>query len=184
MLTLSMVANRSGFDKSVAIFCSLRFLATMLIRILAVGRTKSSYWQLAQEDFQARLRRYSRVEDVFVKDIPAKSASGEEGVRNAEGRELLKKIRKDEYVIALDSRGAQLSSEEFASFLAEKTVQSISRFVFVIGGPLGLSGDVLSRADYVLALSKMTFVHEMARTILLEQIYRAMTIIKGEKYHK
>ena len=105
-------------------------------------------------------------------------------VINAEGKNILRKIKGGSYVIALDVKGKMLSSEDLAGTLSELSVEGKSDLTFIIGGSLGLSSEVLSRADLRLSFSKMTFPHQMMRVVLLEQIYRAYKINKNEVYHK
>ena len=105
-------------------------------------------------------------------------------VREKEGRNILSKIKDNEYVIALDLKGKHLTSEEFAQFISEKAVMGRPDLTFIIGGSLGISQEVLARADYKLCFSKMTFPHQLFRVMLIEQIYRGFRIINGEPYHK
>ncbi len=156
----------------------------MKFKIIAVGKTKSSHWQLAERDYTERIQRYAQIEDISVKEASHDSLRNEELVKQKEGGEILNKIDQSDFVIALDRRGTQFHSEKFARFLQEKMLHGTSTFNFLIGGPLGLATDVLDKADLVLSLSELTFPHEMAKVVLLEQIYRALTIMKGEKYHK
>ena len=96
---------------------------------------------------------------------------------------ILKELSPSDFVMLLDERGKQYTSREFANFLSDKMVTLPSRLVFIIGGPFGFSQQVYSRANAMISVSKMTFTHEMIRLVFTEQIYRAMTIIRGEQYH-
>ena len=109
--------------------------------------------------------------------------SSQEQQKSAEGESILKELQPGDCVILLDERGKQYTSRDFANLLNNKMVTLPSRLVFVIGGPYGFSDTVYARANSMLSLSKMTFTHEMIRLIFTEQVYRAMTIIKGESYH-
>ncbi|MCY3757012.1 MAG: 23S rRNA (pseudouridine(1915)-N(3))-methyltransferase RlmH, partial [Acidobacteria bacterium] len=102
----------------------------------------------------------------------------------AEGRQLLRGLGRDDYLIAMDPRGQCLNSEKFARLIADRREHSLKRLVFVLGGPDGLSGEVRSRSHRVISLSSMTFSHEIARLLLLEQIYRAFTLVHRIPYHK
>ena len=156
----------------------------MKIKIITVGKTRKNHWQLAEQDYLKRIQRYCELQFVFTKEASQETLRNDALVKETEAVEIKKKIEAGEFVIALDQRGKTLSSEELAEFLQDKTVQGRSRFCFIIGGPLGLSPEICQQADLVLALSKMTLPHELAKIVLLEQIYRAFTIMHGEKYHK
>lgn len=157
----------------------------MPIRLLAVGKV-SPPWLSACEEYAKRLKRYDRLEVVELPELKEPqhiSAAALAEHTRREGEALLKRIRNDEHVIALCIEGKQLQSEAFAQRLHTLRLEGKVP-CFVIGGSLGLSEDVLKRADERLSLSAMTFPHQMARAVLLEQLYRAFKIIGGERYHK
>ncbi|MDO4545150.1 MAG: 23S rRNA (pseudouridine(1915)-N(3))-methyltransferase RlmH [Bacillota bacterium] len=159
----------------------------MNIRILAIGKLKESYWQAAVAEYSKRLSGYCNLEITELKEIPLRanpSAADEEAVKEAEGRELLHKINKTDYVITLEINGKSFSSVELADRLERLAIDGKSNLVFVIGGSLGLSPDVSRRADLKLSFGPMTFPHQMMRVILLEQIYRSFKINHNEPYHK
>lgn len=156
----------------------------MLIKIITVGKIKARHWQLAEAEYIQRIQKYADVQQVIVKDATRAAMSNPELAKEVEGKNLLAKISADEYVLALDSGGQQMSSEQLAEFFQTQMLHGVSKFAFVIGGPLGLSPQVLQKAGMVLSLSKMTLPHELAKVILLEQIYRAFSILSNEKYHK
>lgn len=159
----------------------------MKITVIGVGRLKEKYWQAAIDEYSKRLSKYVKLDIIEVPDEKAPenlSAAEEEIVKKNEGERILKNIRDGAYVIALAINGKMLSSEELSEFLNERMVRGAGHIVFVIGGSLGLSPEVLDRADYKLSFSKMTFPHQMMRVILLEQFYRAVKIMKNEPYHK
>lgn len=138
-------------------------------------------------EYVKRLSAYCKIDIIEVADekAPEELSDAEmEMVKKKEGQRILSKISPDAYVIALAIEGKQYSSEEFASFLEKLATYGRSKIVFVIGGSLGLSGDVLKRADMRLSFSKMTFPHQLMRLILAEQVYRAFRIMKGQPYHK
>jgi 23S rRNA (pseudouridine1915-N3)-methyltransferase len=157
------------------------------IKIIAVGSIKEDYWRVALEEYTNRLSLYTKVEICEVKDEPAPphmSKVLQEKVKLKEGTKILNKIKSKDLVVAVDLNGPQRDSETFAKYLDSLFVRGNSEIVFVIGGSLGLSPEVQSRADEVVTLSKMTFTHQMTRVILLEQIYRAFKINRNETYHK
>lgn len=159
----------------------------MKVTVIGVGRLKEKYWQAAVEEYSKRLGKYVKLDMIEVPDEKAPenlSAAEEENIKRLEGERILKNIRDGSYVIALAIDGKMLGSEELSEFLNERMVRGAGHIVFVIGGSLGLSHQVLARADYKLSFSKMTFPHQMMRVILLEQFYRAIKIMKNEPYHK
>ncbi len=159
----------------------------MKIRILAVGKVKEAFFRDAVGEYCKRLSRYAKVEimeaaDEKTPDMP--SDAERESVLTREGERLLHMIRSTDYVIALAIDGKRFSSEDFASHIESLMTRGKSSLVFVIGGSLGLSRAVLSRADETLSFSDFTFPHQLMRVILLEQIYRAYRICSHEPYHK
>jgi len=131
-----------------------------------------------------RLQSYAQVEWIEVKPVRMTKGRPEEEILRLEGQALIRKRGPKDYLVALDRTGRQYGSEEFAGRLENVALNAGGGITFMIGGPLGLSGDVLAESDEILSLSTFTFTHEMSRVLLLEQIYRAFTILKGEKYHK
>ena len=159
----------------------------MQIDILCVGKIKERFFRDALEEYKKRLSRYCRVTEIEVVDEKTPDEAGETEVRQIkekEGTRLLSKIRESAYVIALAIDGKSLSSEELAEKLGSLAINGQSHLQFVIGGSLGLSPEVLSRADMKLSFSKMTFPHQLMRVILAEQIYRSYRILRNEPYHK
>ncbi len=159
----------------------------MRIRVVLVGRVKEKYLQAGIQEYLKRLGPYGRVALESLQDEPVPdgaSPAQEEQVKVREGERILKTLEPDSYVIALDARGENLSSEELARFLDERGLRGQSSLSFVIGGSLGLAPAVLQRADYRLSLGRMTFLHQMVPMMLLEQIYRGFKISRGEPYHK
>ena len=146
----------------------------MNITILCVGKLKEKYWADAAAEYVKRLSKYCALQiDELKESSPAE-----------EGAAILKRIKKEDHVIALEISGAETDSPGFAGMMAGLSVSGKSKVVFIIGGSDGLSGDVGDRADSLLSFSKMTFPHQLMRVILLEQIYRSFKIINNEKYHK
>ena len=159
----------------------------MNTKIIAVGKLKEKYLKEAVLEYSKRLSKYCHINIIEVSDekAPENMSKAEEiKVRYREGQGILKHIKSDTYVIALDIQGKMISSEEFAKLVNNLGIKGRSNIAFVIGGSLGLSDEILKRTDYRLSFSPMTFPHQLMRVILLEQIYRGYRIIKGEPYHK
>lgn len=159
----------------------------MQIRIIAVGRIKERFLQEGISEYLKRLRPYADVQVVEIADEKrpaAASPATESAALEKEGERILAAIPKNSHVIVLDVNGAGRTSVELAALFGEWELSAKNQLAIVIGGDLGLSPAVLSRADLRLSLSKMTFTHPMARLILLEQVYRAFRILRGEPYHK
>jgi 23S rRNA (pseudouridine1915-N3)-methyltransferase len=156
----------------------------MKIKIIVVGKTKETFLQQGEKEFQQRLARYCQLEWIIVKEEKIVSNKPEQNIKLKEAERILNKISKGSLDIALDRTGEQLTSEELAEFLRQKMNEGYGQITFIIGGTLGLEEKILKSATKVLSLSQMTFTHEMTRLILLEQLYRAFTILKSEKYHK
>jgi 23S rRNA (pseudouridine1915-N3)-methyltransferase len=159
----------------------------MTIHLICVGTLKEKYWSEASEEYSKRINKYCALKTDEIKEerAPDNASPAEEtAVRDAEGREILRRVKGESYVVALDIRGTALSSEAFADKLSALPHTGKHNIAFIIGGPLGLSDAVLGRADMRLSLSEMTYPHRMARIVLLEQLYRAFKIIRNESYHK
>ena len=156
----------------------------MKIKIILVGKTREAFLQQGEAIFLKRLRRYTKCDIIVVRPVRLTAGTNENVVRQKEGERILQKCDASEWTIVLDSKGQQMSSEKLANFILQRKNSGIHGMTFIIGGPVGLAQEVLQQANIVLSLSRMTFTHEMTRLILYEQLYRAFTIIKGEKYHK
>ena len=159
----------------------------MNINIVCVGKLKERYWTDAVTEYLKRLSRYCRMEIVELKEarLPDHaSPAEEEQVKTVEGESILRSLSADSYVIVLDVKGKQLSSEQLSEKIENLALEGRSTVDFIIGGSLGLSEAVRKRADFRLSFSAMTFPHQMMRVILLEQIYRAFKISRNEPYHK
>lgn len=159
----------------------------MNISIISVGKLKEKYLKLAIEEYSKRLNRYCKLNIIEVPDekTPDNASEKEElQIKQKEGELILKNIKDNMFVVALDLNGNQLTSIDFSNFINDLGIKGESNLTFVIGGSLGLSPQVLDRSNYKLCFSKMTFPHQLFRVMLLEQIYRAYRIMKGEPYHK
>lgn len=159
----------------------------MKIKIYAIGKIKDAYLKEGINNYLMRLKNYADVEIVEVNDAPIKDESSTieiEKAKDIEGEKVLKLIKANEYLIALDLNKKELDSVAFSNYLQGKLIENGSRISFVIGGSYGLSDDLKKRANDSLSLSKMTFLHQMSRLILLEQLYRSFKIVNHETYHK
>jgi 23S rRNA (pseudouridine1915-N3)-methyltransferase len=155
---------------------------SMKIELWAIGKTDIDYLKEGISVYEKRLKHYTPFEIVVLADVKNPPLSSEQ-LKVKEGEIIMSKLQKDDCLIVLDEAGKQYTSTEFASFLEKKQVESVKKIVFLIGGAFGFSEAVYERANQKLAFSKMTFTHQMIRLIFVEQLYRAYTIIKGEKYH-
>lgn len=155
----------------------------MKVCLLVIGKTDAAYLRSGIEEYEKRLSRYLPYEMKILPDVKNARNLEEEVQKEKEGKMLLEEMQRTDWVVLLDDKGRQHSSLEFSNYLAQKMLGGIKRLVFVIGGPYGFSPAVYQRANEKLSLSKMTFSHQMVRLIFVEQLYRGMTILKGEPYH-
>ena len=159
----------------------------MRITLITVGKIKEKFYQDAISEYAKRLSRYCKLDVIQVTDEKTPDGASEAletQIKEKEGKRILENIKDGSFVIALAIDGAMLDSVELAGKIEKWGISGVSQLVVIIGGSLGLSKEVLSRADYKLSFSKMTFPHQLMRVILLEQIYRSYRIIQGEPYHK
>ena len=159
----------------------------MNITIICVGKIKEKFYTMAVDEYVKRLSRYCQLKIIELKDEKTPDGASEnvvEGIKDKEGSRILEAIKDNSYVIALAIEGKQLDSVELSKKMDQLMIEGNSNVVFIIGGSLGLSKQVLARADYKLSFSKMTFPHQLMRVILLEQVYRAFRISNNEPYHK
>jgi 23S rRNA (pseudouridine1915-N3)-methyltransferase len=154
----------------------------MKIELWVIGKTDFDYLKQGIVLYEKRLKHYVPYEMVVLNDIKNPPLSIE-ALKTKEGEVILSKIQKDDFLILLDENGVQWTSVDFANFIEKKQIDSVKRLVFQIGGAYGFSEAVYQRANFKMSLSKMTFSHQMIRLFFVEQLYRAFTIIKGEKYH-
>lgn len=155
----------------------------MKITFLTVGKTEDNYLKDGIEKYAKRLKHYTKLSIIDLDELKNTKALTQEQQKSKEAELILKKITPQDYVILLDEKGVELTSEKFAAYIDKKAVASVSNMVFVVGGPYGFDSTVYARANDKLALSAMTFSHQMVRLFFIEQLYRAFTIIKGEPYH-
>ena len=152
------------------------------ITLIAVGSIKEKHWREAQTEYLTRLRPMARIEVTETPASPITASFTAEQSKRTESTHIIKKVPKGAMVIAMDENGREMTSRQFAGYL-DGLDQATQPVCFVIGGTAGLDESVLKMTDQKIALSKMTFPHEMARVFLLEQIYRGLTILGGKKYH-
>lgn len=156
----------------------------MKIKIIALGKIKEKFLKEGIDEFMKRLAPYASVEIVELVPVEIKDENLIQKALEQEAEKILANIKANSYVITMEIQGKQLSSEDFAQKINEITISGISELVFVIGSSCGIAPIVSQRADFKLSISKMTFLHQFARLLLIEQIYRAFKILKNETYHK
>lgn len=155
----------------------------MKITLLVVGKTDKGFVKEGVEEYYKRLIHYIPFEMKIIPDIKKGKNMSEALQKNKEGELILAQVKPGDVMILLDEGGLEFSSVKFARFLEQKMISGIKNLVFVVGGPYGFSPSVYQKAQSKISLSKMTFSHQMIRMIFVEQLYRGMTILKGEPYH-
>ncbi|MAP81414.1 MAG: 23S rRNA (pseudouridine(1915)-N(3))-methyltransferase RlmH [Aequorivita sp.] len=155
----------------------------MKITLFAIGKTDDTQLQQLIENYTKRLGFYVPFEMVIIPDIKNAKNISEAQQKDAEGKEILKRTANSDVLILLDEKGKSYTSEGFSSFLQKKMNSGIKNLIFVIGGPYGFSNSVYDRANGKVALSSMTFSHQMVRLFFIEQLYRGFTILRNEPYH-
>ena len=156
----------------------------MKIKIIALGKIKEKFLKDGIDEFMKRLRPYIPVEIIELQPVEIKDGNLISKALDEEAEKILAQVKKESYIITLEINGKQLSSEDFAEKIDEISKSGVSELIFIIGSSCGLSQVVSKRSDYKLSISKMTFLHQFARLLLVEQIYRAFKILKNETYHK
>jgi len=159
----------------------------MNIAVISVGKLKEKPYRQMADEYLKRLSRFGKYEEIEIPDLPERegaSQAEEERIRRKEGEEILRRLRPGDRVIALTIPGRQRSSPELAQEIQKAKTRGTGRLVFLIGGSLGLGENALARADGEMSMSRMTFPHQLAKVMLLEQLYRAEKINAGERYHK
>lgn len=155
----------------------------MDIILLVVGKTSVPFVKSGIDEYISRLKRYTSFHIEIVNDVKTGKGASEQVIKEKEGEAILQSLQPSDYVVLLDEHGEMLDSVAFANRLQKIMNSGRKRLVFIVGGPYGFSADVYTRAEAKISLSKMTFTHEMVRLFFVEQVYRAMTILKGEPYH-
>lgn len=159
----------------------------MKINIYCVGKLKENYWKEAVNEYKKRIDGYAKLEIIEVPDSPTPekaSLAQEEEIKIKEGKKMLERVKPGDFVIALDLNQKEYTSEEFSLHMEKWLVAGGSSISFLIGGSLGLSEECKKRANASVCFGKMTFPHQLARVMLLEQIYRSFKIARHEPYHK
>lgn len=154
----------------------------MKIKLIAIGKTDEAYLIKGIENYLSRLKHYIAFELIIINDVKTGKNSNVQLQKEQEGVQILSKIKPSDVLVLLDENGVEYDSVQFAIFL-QKKMNAGTDLVFVIGGPFGFSEQIYQRAAAKVALSKLTFSHQMVRLFFVEQLYRAFTILKGEKYH-
>ena len=155
----------------------------MKIKFIVVGKTNIEFLISGEKEFAKRLKHYCRFEEIIISEVKNGGKLTVEELKNKEGKLILNKLSSNEEIILLDNNGESYSSKSLSKFIHQKMLASAKSIVFIVGGAYGFSEEVYSIANRQLSLSKMTFSHQMVRLIFKEQLYRAFTIIRGEKYH-
>jgi len=155
----------------------------MKLQFWSVGKAHETYVKEAVEMFSKRISHYYPAEWVIIPMPKNAGTLSETELKKKEGETILNGLQKEDYLILLDERGKLLKSEELAKFVEQRANESVKKLVFLIGGAYGVSDEVMKRANYKWSLSPLVFPHQLVRLILAEQVYRACTIIKNEKYH-
>ncbi len=154
----------------------------MAVLLINVGKTKASYLRLVEETFTDRIKRFHPYERIDIKDVKHGDKGDIKGLKSKEAEAILKSIKPNDFVVLLDVKGKEYRSPEFAKYVEGK-FNHYARMVFVSGGAYGFADEMYERANHTMSLSKMTFSHQLVRSLFLEQLYRAFTIINGHPYH-
>ncbi len=155
----------------------------MKVELWSIGKTAFSYLEEGMAVYEKRLPHYLPFATAILPDIKNAGSLNPDQLKQKEGELVISQLKKEDLLVLLDERGKQLTSVEFANFMEQKLQLGSRRLVFIVGGAWGFSEAIYQRADHKLSLSKMTFSHQMVRLFFLEQLYRAMTILRGESYH-
>lgn len=155
----------------------------MKVKFICIGKTGKSFLEEGENEYLKRLKHYIPVERIEIPDLKNAKKLTFDQIKDQEGKEILSKIQAGDHLILLDERGDFLSSVQFSNFLQQKFNSGGKAIAFVVGGAYGFSDEVYNAASGKISLSKMTFSHQMVRMIFFEQLYRAMTILRGEPYH-
>ncbi len=155
----------------------------MKIQLWSIGKKNEPYVQMGVEDFTKRISNYFPVEWTIIPVPKNTGMLSEPDMKKKEGEVILEWLQKDDYLVVLDERGKSFTSEKLAEFIQARANSSVKNLIFLIGGAFGVDESVLKRANYQWSLSQLVFPHQLVRLILAEQLYRACTILRNEKYH-
>lgn len=151
--------------------------------ILSIGKISAPWIQQGLCNFESRIERYIKFSTIIIPDIKNCRSFTKENLKEEEGKAILQHLSPSDCIVIMDEKGKEFTSLEFSDWVQKQMNSGRKRLVIIIGGPYGFSQSVYDRAHFKIALSKMTFTHEMAKLIITEQLYRAFTILKGEPYH-
>ena len=176
----SAVSEVFGYKEFLTLCLSF---AGMTIKLIYIGKTFQSFISEGCKEFEARLKKYTRLEVFILADVKSGGSMEANALKKAEAQLVLKQLKPDDWLVLLDERGDQFSSVQFSKNLQDKMNKGLKTVVFLVGGAFGFDEQLYERANEKLSFSKMTFSHQMIRLFLAEQIYRAFTILKNEPYH-
>lgn len=155
----------------------------MKVELWSIGKTNEKYLKEGIAIYLKRLKHYLNFEFIIISDVKQAGSLNATQLKNKESELIFNRLKNEDFLILLDEKGETFTSEAFAGFIEQKLQLSYKRIVFLIGGAYGFSEDLYARANGKLSLSKMTFSHQMVRLFFVEQLYRAMTILRNEPYH-
>ncbi len=155
----------------------------MKIQFWSIGKPHEKYIKEGVEDFTNRISRYYKVEWIIIPPMKNTATLSETDLKKQEGETIIEWLKDDDYLVLLDERGKNISSEELSNMIQQRANESAKKVVFLIGGAFGVSDKIAKRANFTWSLSKLVFPHMLVRLILAEQVYRACTILRNEKYH-
>ncbi|MGN6618663.1 MAG: 23S rRNA (pseudouridine(1915)-N(3))-methyltransferase RlmH [Ilyomonas sp.] len=155
----------------------------MKLQLWSVGKPHEAYIKTGVEDFTARLQKYFTADWLIIPPLKNAAVLDSVELKKQEAVSIISKLQKDDFLVLLDEKGRQLSSPELANLLQQRANESVKRIIFLIGGAYGVDDSILQRANFTWSLSKLVFPHMLVRLILAEQLYRAYTILRNEKYH-
>lgn len=180
----SYIISEEYFENKTFFLKNKRTLQSIMkIKLIVVGKTQNKHLQALCDDYQSRIGHYLPFEYEVQPELKNTKSVSMLQQKELEGAELLTRFKPGDYIVLLDEHGREMRSVELADYIGKKANSGLRRLVLVVGGPYGFSEDVYKAAQEKISLSKLTFSHQMIRLLLLEQIYRALTIIKGEPYH-
>ena len=155
----------------------------MKFQFFSIGKPHDDFYKKAIDDFTKRINNYYKTEWIIIPPLKNAASLSTNNLKDSEAQALLSKINKDDFLVLLDETGKQLTSIELANFISQKTTINVRSIIFLIGGAFGVSDEIKQRANFTWSLSKLVFPHMLVRLILAEQVYRACTILRNEKYH-
>lgn len=155
----------------------------MNIELWCIGKNTFNFVKSGLDEFTSRIKHYTKFDVVYIDEIKKSKKENPNNIKKREGDLILQKLNKNEILILLDEKGREMDSIKFAHFIENKMIYSSNKIIFLVGGAFGFSEDLYKRSNIKISLSKMTFSHQLIRLSFVEQLYRAFTIIKNEKYH-